>query len=158
MPLDGGLELRGRPLFGAHKTVAGLLAMPLSAALIFPALYSLVQATCSVWHAALWPLTLLEWALLGAASGLAFMLAELPNSMLKRQLNIAPGALPSHPVLRWLCAVFDRFDSTLGVLLMLTWVLGVGGWFWLYALLLGPVVHAGFSAGLFFAGVKARPG
>jgi hypothetical protein len=155
-PLDCGLTLRGRRLFGANKTVGGLAVMPIAAAVAFPLLAGLLGATLPHWRSTLWPLSAAELALLGYASGLAFMLAELPNSLLKRQFDVAPGQLPAQPWLKPLCALADRLDSTIGVLLLLTVTVGATAYLWLWAIVLGPTLHAAFSAWLYRAGVKAR--
>jgi CDP-2,3-bis-(O-geranylgeranyl)-sn-glycerol synthase len=104
----------------------------------------------------LWNLSPAEYALLGFACGLAFMLAELPNSFLKRQFDVLPGGLPSQPWLRPFCFLLDRVDSTLGVLLVVSLVLPVSVWTWIWALVLGPSSHALFSHWLHVVGEKAR--
>jgi CDP-2,3-bis-(O-geranylgeranyl)-sn-glycerol synthase len=104
----------------------------------------------------LWALSPLEYALLGFACGLAFMLAELPNSFLKRQFDVAPGALPVQPWLRPICALLDRVDSTLGVLLVATLIVPTPLATWGWALLFGTVSHALFSHWLYRVGEKSR--
>ena len=157
-PLDGGARWRGRRVFGPNKTLRGLLAMPVAAALAFPALLLAIGSIAPPWVRQLWPLSATAYGGLGFACGVAFMLAELPNSLLKRQLGVAPGALPNQGWLRPLCAIVDRLDSTLGVLLLLTLLPGVGATIgvWVWAILLGPVLHAGFSIWLHRSGVKSR--
>lgn len=156
-PLDGGATFRGRRVFGANKQLRGLMMMPLAAALAFAALGGLREAY-PVWLArGLWDLSPAAYAGLGFACGLAFMLAELPNSFLKRQLGVAPGAAPSRGWLRPLCFVIDRCDSTVGVLLVMTLLVPVSAGTWLWALLLGPASHAAFSTWLFRERPKARP-
>ena len=91
--LDGGRCWRGRRLLGANKTVRGLMAMPPAAALAFIGIERLLAVLAPDWHALLWPLTVAQWGLLGLACGAMFMLAELPNSFVKRQLDIAPGGV-----------------------------------------------------------------
>ncbi|MGD9944686.1 MAG: hypothetical protein AB7L76_07080 [Burkholderiaceae bacterium] len=157
-PIDGGGRLRGRRLLGANKTLRGFMAMPPAAALSFVVLSELLRWLAPAWHAQLWPLSAGAYAALGFGCGLAFMLAELPNSFLKRQLDVAPGQLPDRGALRLACAVWDRIDSTVGVLLLLWLLPGVGApaAVWAWALLLGPSVHAAFSVWLHRAGVKGR--
>lgn len=83
--------------FGRNKTWRGLILMPA--------------------FAAAGGLTLLPWlewqsCLAGAAAGLGYVLAELPNSFIKRRLGIAPGALPSKH--SWLGVAVDQLDSGIG--------------------------------------------
>lgn len=93
--------------FGANKTWRGFVLMPLLTAL---------GALC------LWPVELLmgEKALFndtlllaGFIAGLGYTLAELPNSLLKRHLGIAPGETPAR--YRQLFILTDQIDSGIGV-------------------------------------------
>jgi len=107
--VDGGLTLRGRRLFGNNKTVRGVLAGALGTAVVMT-----LQA--EVGHR-LGPVRVLEYVdysairpwRFGFLLGLARMLSELPNSFVKRQLDIQPGQLGGGA---WLpvCYLLDRFD------------------------------------------------
>lgn len=156
-PIDGGAMLRGRRVFGANKMVRGLVAMPIAAAAAFAAIGAMRDAYPQWLARGLWDLSAGGYALLGFACGLAFMLAELPNSFLKRQLDVAPGAAPRQRWLRPVCFVLDRSDSTLGVLTVVSAALPVSVATWGWMLVLGPASHAAFSAWLYRAKVKARP-
>jgi CDP-2,3-bis-(O-geranylgeranyl)-sn-glycerol synthase len=156
-PIDGGVTLRGRRIFGANKKLRGLVAMPPTAALAFGVLGGARPFYPEPLSQGLWALSPLEYALLGFASGLAFMLAELPNSFLKRQFDVAPGAPPLQPWLKPLCATLDRVDSTLGVLLVVTLAVPTPLATWGWALLFGTVSHALFSHWLYRVGEKSRP-
>ena len=101
-----------RNWFGANKTVRGFVMMPLLSAL---------GGACVSFNA--------EGLWLGALAGFAYVLAELPNSFLKRRLGVAPGQLPQH--CRRLFLLLDQLDSAVGVAL-LYWLLGYG---WQVALL-----------------------
>jgi len=155
-PLDGGLTFRGRRLFGANKMLRGLMVMPVAAALTFSAIGVLREWLPGWLAAGMWDLAAGEYALLGLACGLAFMIFELPNSFLKRQLDVTPGEAPRRSWLRLLCFVFDRCDSTLGVMLVTAVALPVSGETWLWVFILGPISHTAFSALLHRFGEKAR--
>jgi hypothetical protein len=72
-PLDGGLKLRdGRPLFGASKTIRGLV------------LAVLVTSAAA-------PLVGLEWET-GAAIGTAAMAGDLLSSFAKRRMKLPPSS------------------------------------------------------------------
>jgi CDP-2,3-bis-(O-geranylgeranyl)-sn-glycerol synthase len=156
-PLDGGATFRGRRVFGANKQVRGVVVMPLASAGVFTALGGLRDGYPEWLARGLWDLPPAMYAGLGFACGLAFMLGELPNSFLKRQLDVAPGAAPQDGALRPLCFVIDRCDSTVGVLIVLTLLVPVSTGTWLWALLLGPASHAAFSTWLYRERLKARP-
>ena len=156
-PIDGGATFRGRRLFGANKMLRGLVAMPLAAAAAFAAIGA-TRGAYPEWLArGSWDLSTGGYALLGFTCGLAFMAAELPNSFLKRQLDVAPGGLPRQRWLRPVCFVLDRSDSTLGVLAVVSAALPVSIATWGWMLVLGPASHAAFSGWLYRVKVKGRP-
>ena len=56
-----------------------------------------------------------ETLFLGAFLGMCYMLAELPNSFIKRRIGIASGS--SMQSRKWVFVIFDKTDSALGVTL-----------------------------------------
>jgi hypothetical protein len=157
LPLDGAATWRGRPIFGANKTWRGLMVMPLAAALGF-GLAAQFRELLPDWLAAgVWLRPASELALAGLLCGLAFMLAELPNSLLKRQLGISPGQAAGAPLLRAWCLLIDRIDSTLGALIALSLLLPIPPMAWLWVPLFGISLHWAFSYGMFLLKLKSRP-
>ncbi|MCB1914273.1 MAG: CDP-archaeol synthase [Rhodocyclaceae bacterium] len=157
LPIDRGARVGGHRIFGDNKTWRGLMAMPLATALAF-ALAALVRDATPAWLASgLWPLPPAQMATVGAVAGLAFMLAELPNSFLKRRLGIAPGATAGGRRLRWACFALDRLDSTIGALLAIDWMLPLAVMTWVWALSLGTLFHLLFSFWLYRLRLKMRP-
>ena len=120
-PIDGGRTLRGRRLFGHSKTWRGPVLVAVGAALVG----ALQQWLPDAWSA----LAGLErgsdrplpgpW--LTALAGFVAELGELPNSCVKRQLGIAPGATARGP-LSLLFYVWDQLDVVLGYWLVLAFV------------------------------------
>lgn len=153
-PIDGGAMFRGRRVFGAHKTVRGFVVMIPAASLSFAAIAAAVGDPA---RAGLWPLTIAGYAGLGACAGFGFMAGELPNSFLKRQLGIASGAAPRHPVGAAVQFLLDRIDSGIGMLLAVSAVVRTPALTWLLVLLVGPSIHWAFSLLMFHLGLKARP-
>jgi CDP-archaeol synthase len=154
LPLDGGASLRGRRVFGDHKTLRGFIVMVPGAALIFVLLALAIGDPAA---AGLWPLTLGGYARLGALAGLGFMAGELPNSFVKRQLGILPGTSVRG---RWLAAAqfaIDRLDSGIGMLLAVTIAAPTPILTWPIVLAIGPSFHWAFSVLMFQLGLKARP-
>lgn len=155
--LDGGLCLRGHRLFGENKMLRGLMMMPLASSVTF-ALFASNRDYLPAWlSAGIWNLPSAQMAWVGFICGLAFMLAELPNSMFKRQLDVSPGEAPAAPALRWLCLIIDRVDSTLGVLIALSLMLPLHPMTWFWTLLLGSGLHWLFSIWLYRLKLKKRP-
>lgn len=154
IPLDGGLRFRGRRVFGENKTVRGFAVMVPATALAFP----LVRNFLPLFAAEnLWPLSTAGYAALGAWAGLGFMLGELPNSFVKRQLDVAPGMAPRGTLGTVATFVVDRVDSILGMLAFVSIAVPTPWMTWAYALIIGPGIHLAFSALLYRLGVKARP-
>jgi hypothetical protein len=152
MPLDFGLRFRGRRVFGDNKTVRGLVVMVPGAALAFAGLAAVIPAA----SAELWPLSIGGYAALGALAGLGFMIGELPNSFVKRQLDVAPGSAPRGELATIVSFVVDRIDSIVGALIAISAVVPTPSTMWLYVLVIGPGIHLAFSALLYRLGVKAR--
>ena len=113
LPLDGRLTWRGRRLLGDNKTVRGAVVMVAATALASGLTGLVVGASGLAGHglatAAAHPL---GW---GALLGAGYVAGELPNSFLKRQLDVAPGAAAGGALgpLFW---IVDQCDSLLGVL------------------------------------------
>jgi hypothetical protein len=98
-PVDGGARWRGRRLFGDNKTWRGIVAVALGTGLGFLLLHG-------------------RWFGVGVLAGTAAMLAELPNSFCKRQLDIAPGAQAAGRM-GALFHVIDQVDVVAGAWLVL---------------------------------------
>lgn len=112
-PVDLNLVMPdGRPVFGANKTWAGLVGMiawsGVSACVLAP-FWSGRRTSCATGMAAFKG---------GAALGLAYTLGELPNSFLKRRLQVAPGR-PAEGVVAILGVTLDQVDSVIACLLVL---------------------------------------
>lgn len=73
-----------------------------------------------------------ETLFIGGILGLAYAIAELPNSYMKRKLNIAPGTRPSNNKLVF--ALLDKSDSAFvtSITYVLLLSLGIKEWFILF--------------------------
>jgi hypothetical protein len=119
-PLDGGATLRGRRLLGDNKTVRGAVVMIgatlSSAALLGHAAPSMARrlavASFQVEYPAFW----------GFLLGAGYIIGELPNSLIKRQFDIAPGESACGRA-RFITWTVDQVDSVVGgfLLLALVW-------------------------------------
>ena len=148
VPLDFGRTIRGRRLFGDNKTFRGFVVMTPAAAAAFVLLSKVFGG--------LWPISAPQYAALGVCSGLGFMLGELPNSFLKRQLGVPPGQAPTNPTARLVCLLIDRTDSIAGMLVALRLLVPVPWQTWIYVLVSGAGIHGIFSFLLYRLGVKGR--
>lgn len=155
IPLDAGCTWRGRRLLGEHKTWRGFMVIVPASGLAFGLLGALIEIVGSQ-AAPLWGLGPSGLVVLGAWAGFCFMAGELPNSFYKRRRDIAPGSVPTSGWERSFCLLVDRFDSTVALLIGMSLVVPVHWMTWVWVLMLGPIVHFGFSALLYAIGVKAR--
>lgn len=153
VPLDGGLTCRGRRLFGANKTARGFVVMVPAAAAAFALLSSLPTPIAD----GLWPLTPGQYAALGGWAAFGFMAGELPNSFVKRQLDVPPGAAAAGPLGTACQVLVDRLDSGVGMLLAVSLVVPTPWTTWAVVLLVGPFIHWSFSVVMFRLGIKPRP-
>ena len=134
-----------RRWFGANKTWRGLLVMPVTAAL--------GVALASVF----WPEQFAGWnpVLLGVVLGLAYALAELPNSFVKRRLGIAPGKRPPRHA-AWF-AFADQADSAIGCALVYGWALGLTPGTVLMLIAIGPAIHLMVNYNLYLMRLRKEP-
>lgn len=119
VPIDRGAHFRGKRLFGENKTYRGVLAMALGTGLGFLLLGQAVSGG-RLEHLSLLPAGLMA-LLLGVAVGTVAMLAELPNSTIKRQLDLPPGE-QMRGLARLTFRVLDQIDILMGAWLVLAFV------------------------------------
>ena len=144
VPLDGGATFRGRRIFGDNKTVRGAVVMIVvsMAVMTLQGVYRLPSLEYFDYGAA-------NLALTGMLLGAGFVVGELPNSFLKRQLGVAPGA---HGGV-W-HAVLDQIDSIVGALLLLALVWVAPWQVWVIGFLLGTGLHMAVNGIFVLVGVK----
>ena len=123
-PVDCGAVFRKKPFFGANKTYRGLAAISIGTSMGFA-----IQA---LWlHNYKWAqgIELLDYNFpfslwLGLTVGFAASVSELPNSFIKRQLDISPGET-SPGLLNGLFFVLDQVDFLLGSWIVLQFYLRI---------------------------------
>jgi hypothetical protein len=98
VPIDGGRTLGGQPIFGPNKTWRGVAFMIIATALLGAAQGAALgawaarsEAACLDFAAAGGGSLALGYAAVNAVLGLGYALGELPNSFLKRRIDIKPG-------------------------------------------------------------------
>jgi CDP-diglyceride synthetase len=107
--------------------------------------------------AAGWPEQFGGWnpIVLGVLLGLAYALAELPNSFVKRRLGIEPGKRPPRHA-AWF-ALLDQADSAIGCVLVYGWALGLTPGTMLLLLALGPAIHLLVNYTLYLMRLRREP-
>jgi len=138
-PIDRGKTLKGgKRIFGDNKTWKGFFGM-------------IALTTLSAWL--FWHNTFQYSYLCGAWLGSAYALSELPNSFIKRRLDIQPGKNGS--VVQ---TFFDQADSVIGYILFmpliypLTWAEAAG------ILVIATATHYVFNVLLFFLKLRGQKG
>jgi len=116
-PLDLGLTWKQKPLFGANKTWRGLV-LSVTGCVLGAQIQAAIQARS-------W---LPEWIYLvdyqtsgvwvGLLTGLGMTLGELPNSLVKRRLGIAPGQ-KARGSLAVVFFLWDQVDLAVGIWILL---------------------------------------
>jgi hypothetical protein len=119
-PIDAGRTLRGRPLFGHSKRWRGPIVVAAGAGLAFALQRSVLHRSGAIASIELVDYAALPGWWLGALAGAAAELSELPNSFVKRQLDIAPGSTARGPLAAFFY-VWDQLDLLLGYWLVLGW-------------------------------------
>jgi hypothetical protein len=93
--------------------------------------------------------------LFALALGLGYVIPELPNSYIKRRLNIKPGERSEKNA--FLFAFMDQADSAVGCIIVYWIVLSPPLSVMVWMVLLGPIVHAVVNVTLFSIGLRKQP-
>jgi len=112
-PIDAGASWRGRPLFGASKTWRGPVMVAAGSAVILELQARVLHQVPSFAAIELFDYGHVRGALLGAVIGAVAELAELPNSLVKRRLGVAPGGTKRGP-LAVVFFLWDQLDVLIG--------------------------------------------
>lgn len=141
------------PLFGRNKTWRGLLLVPMLTAVGALLLWPLEWLQHSVSGGSL--LAGHNLLLLGISGGLGYVLAELPNSWMKRRLGIGPGETPDKGRLFFLA--MDQIDSGIGAAIAYLIYPGIGLTAAVLYVLTFPLVALAVKRLLFLSGLKSSP-
>ena len=93
--------------------------------------------------------TILYNLLIGFLLGLFYALFELPNSFLKRRLDITPGKTIKGKK-KVLFIILDQADSVFGVALVVWMFYPIGIWIYLLYIVIGTVTHLLVNMMLYF--------
>jgi hypothetical protein len=151
-PLDGGATIGGRRVFGDNKTWRGALFMvtgPALAALLltrWPAFRDALPDAVADAPPLLW----------GALVGLGVVVGELPNSFLKRRLDIAPGT-QRRDAAGLALILLDQADLVPGIWLCLAPVYVLPVLTALVAFAIVAVIHLAINVVGFAIGARTSP-
>ena len=157
-PIDAGRLLGdGRRLFGANKTWKGFWGMVvwgLLAQLVW-SYFLASQPHLEKLHLiyAHYPNKLATNFPLGILLGLAYVVFELPNSYLKRRLDILPGKT-AKDAWKYPFILLDQIDSLIGILLVLNFYISLNWAQVIGLLLVGTLTHLGVNRLLYLAKLR----
>jgi hypothetical protein len=151
-PIDGGRTVRSRRVFGANKTWRG-------AGVMFVGVLGATIALQRVrWYRDRLPAELQDVSSMvtGSLLGASVVLGELPNSFVKRQLDIAPGE--QHGSLAGIAiSLFDQADFVLVTWLFLSPVFKMSARDALDAAAVVTLVHLPLNVLGYFVGARTSP-
>jgi len=161
-PMDNGVLLRdGKRLFGSNKTWKGFFGM-----IVLTSIWLAIAGSLSARFPGIQSLSLISFEDLkapfnawffGAIWGLAYVLAELPNSFVKRRIDIPPGKNATGTQ-GFLFLLLDQADSVIACVIVLplfssiTWPDAIA------LVVLGSLAHYLANLGLFAVRLKAQAG
>jgi hypothetical protein len=128
-PIDGSRLFQGRILLGKSKTWRGLIVVP-----VFSGLGSLIISQTVLVQ------TILEPFWTGLIIGLGYAIAELPNSFIKRRLNMPIGQRVQNKF-SLIFLIFDQTDSVIGAILAMLIIYPASLRLCLYVLIIGSFLH-----------------
>lgn len=146
----------GKRLFGANKTWKGLIGMIVFTAIctiilnIFPDQSSAFRSGRSLND-------IPYEGLYGASLGLAYVLAELPNSFIKRRLDIAPGKNATG-IKGILFTVIDQADSIIGGAIVISIYTPMSSYHFWQLVLVASAIHYAINVVLYFVRLKSQAG
>lgn len=157
-PIDGGLNMSdGRRIFGDNKSWIGA-AVLICLAIILTVFWGLVNSLNPAVQAHNWLYsvhsnTFTYNMVAGALLGLAYIVAELPNSFMKRRLRIAPGAVLSG--MRGIPnIIIDHTDSVIGAAIVLWYLCRLTFVEFMVIIVVGGATHLIVNILLVRVGVK----
>lgn len=156
-PMDFNKKCKdGRRVFGENKTWIGFFSM-----IVFCTIFQITLGGFSSLlkidqYNDLYNIhdnTLLLNTIFGVLVGFVYMISELPNSFIKRRLNIDAGKTDSG-IKGFLFFVIDQIDSLLGVMLVLFLFSDFSFWKYLGYVAIGAFTHISVNLILYLTKVR----
>lgn len=159
-PMDFGRCLSdGKRIFGDNKTWKGFIGY-LVLNTFFSIVWGCVGSAASIDHLNFFYInhenTFIYNILIGLLIGLGYALFELPNSFLKRRLDITPGKTTSG-FWKWFFVFLDQADSVFGCALVVWIFYDLGILLYLLYVLVGAFTHIILNVLLYLAKLRKNP-
>ena len=156
-PLDCNKNWKdGKRIFGDNKTVIGFISM-IVFCMVFQVIWGFIGELCQLNNRndlyLVYPNTIGLNLISGFLFGFAYMLFELPNSFIKRRLDIIPGKTDKG-IKGVVFFVIDQIDSLIGVFLVLMVLSGISFERYLLYILVGGLTHISVNLVLWLSGIR----
>lgn len=156
-PIDNNRNwFDGKRIFGDNKTVIGFISMVIFS-MIFQVLWGWVGKLCQFNSQNDWYLVYsnsIKYNIVsGFLIGFVYMLFELPNSFIKRRLDIIPGKTDKG-IKGVIFFVIDQIDSLIGVFLVLKLLSGISLSKYFLYLLVGGFTHIAINLMLWLLRIR----
>ena len=158
-PIDFGKTAPdGKRIFGDNKTFKGFVGM-----ILFGALLSVIWGAILKGSDELNALnyfyknhsnTFAYNLLIGTLSGFAYALFELPNSFMKRRLDITPGKNDTTGAKRFVFIFLNQADSVFGCVLVVCIFCPLPVWYYFVYVLVGALTHMIMNMLLYFCKLR----
>ena len=148
LPIDNGIKLRGKALFGSNKTWLGAAIYVLGTISVCILLSKLVWNYSNVVH----PIFRSNPIKLGLVVSLAYVLGELTNSFVKRRLNILPGHVSGKKIQK----IIDNVDGIVFVAAAVIVLYGLTANYLVIAGIIGIILHKLTDVYMVHLGIKQQ--
>ena len=157
VPIDNNKNwFEGKRIFGDNKTVIGFISM-IVFSIIFQILWGYIGELCQLNSQNDWYLIYsnsIKYNIVsGFLIGFVYMLFELPNSFIKRRLDIVPGKTDKG-VKGAVFFVIDQIDSLIGVFLVLKLLSGISLSKYFLYLFVGGFTHIAINLMLWLLKIR----
>lgn len=152
-PMDFNKKLvDNKRIFGDHKTWKGFFGY-IVFNIIFSILFGYIWKVTKLEHLNFFYMnydnTIMYNLFIGFLLGIFYALFELPNSFLKRRLDIEPGKTINGSK-KVFFIILDQADSVFGIALVVWLFYPIGIWIYLLYILIGTVTHLLINMMLYF--------
>ena len=152
VPMDYNKNfIDGKRIFGDNKTWKGFIGyiiLNIFCAVVLGKIWSICNLNNMNYFYYSIPNTIYNNCIIGLLLGLGYSLFELPNSFLKRRMNIEPGKTSSG-ISKILFVFLDQADSVIGCCTVLYLFYNMTFKFYIMYILLGAFTHFVFNILLF---------
>ncbi len=155
-PMDNGTILHdGQRLFGDNKTWKGFIGM-----VVFTAFFMVLQKYFSLFFLPENYLQIVDFnsingVLVGSVLGLGYALFELPNSFIKRRINIQPGKNISG-FAGLFFTILDQADSVIGCICAMLFFYSFSLFDFVFMIFFGSALHYALNVLLYLAKLKKQ--